>query len=72
MIRDQDMSSEYKPKFAWSYRILEHKQFGEYFRGEFETRHEAIGHATKFANSIGQNEWEVRWHLLIYEEATSD
>lgn len=66
------MNPKYKPEFIWSYRIPGHKQFGEYFRGKFDTRHEAIGHATKFANSTAQSEWEVRWYLPIYEGDTSD
>lgn len=62
-----NMNTEHRPEIVWSYRLPEHELFSGHFRGEFATRHEAIGHATTFANSLGLSEWEVRGHLPIYE-----
>lgn len=52
---------------VWSYRIPG-TTLGDSFHGTYETRHEAIGHATRLANLMDADEWEVRWHESLWRE----
>lgn len=59
-------NTERKTGIVWSYRLPEHGPTNDYFRGDFDTRHEVIGHATKLANVLDLDEWEVRWKESIW------
>lgn len=54
---------------VYSYRLIGAGPFSETFHGKYETRHEAIGTATKMANVMDADDWEIRWHESIWREA---
>lgn len=54
---------EHKTGIVWSYR-LESRQT---FYGDFDTRHQAIGHAAIIGRLAGEDV-EVRWHESMWEE----
>jgi len=69
------MTDEYNPPYGgsnkgdrktgivWSYRLGDRQTF----HGDLDTRHEAIGRATKLANHIDGG-WEVWWHESMHTE----
>ena len=52
---------------VYGYHVPDTSLAGSY-RGDFETRHEAIGHAAVVARILGADEYDVRWHESMWTE----
>lgn len=52
--------------YVWSVRMKMDGPLGESFHGSYQTRHEAIAMATKKANLLDADGWEVRWRESMW------
>lgn len=52
---------------VYGYRIPR-TVFENSYKGDFETRHEAIGHAAIVARVLEADDYDVRWHESMYTE----